>query len=61
MAPITLSIILYQYINNTITKEYNQGVGFDREKLKSNQINFVVVKIDSTKLPEIEFDFNLNN
>ena len=61
VAPIRLSINLYQYLNDSITKDYNKGVTIDREKLIRNQINVVVVKIDSTKLPEVKFDFNLNN
>ncbi|MEY5048063.1 MAG: hypothetical protein RLZZ175_1422 [Bacteroidota bacterium] len=57
VAPIMLSISLKQYLNDTLIVNYNKGVEMDRTKIKSGRINYIKTYIDSTKLPEVNFEF----
>jgi hypothetical protein len=55
--PIFLNVGVMEYLNDTTIVKNNIISQFNRQALKEGQVNFILVKVDSTKLPEVKFNY----
>jgi hypothetical protein len=55
--PIFLNVGVMEYLNDTTLVKNNTVSQYNRQELKEGKVNFILVKIDSTKLPEVKFNY----